>query len=124
MTDLSWALGFLLILYKDGRRCVTVPPALPLLPLSRGVLVTPVSLPQEPRHLVLGRVDDWQAQAQLPVRVVLDACSNPLLAALGQPRTISCTPYEQSLLHLFLLYKPQGTGHRFPHPVLSSSYQR
>jgi hypothetical protein len=24
MTDLSWALGFLLILYKDGRRCVTM----------------------------------------------------------------------------------------------------
>jgi hypothetical protein len=24
MIDLYWALGFLLILYKDGRRCVTV----------------------------------------------------------------------------------------------------
>jgi hypothetical protein len=60
----------------------------------------------------------------LPVRVVLVSDSNPLLMALGLPRTISCMAYEQSPLDLFLWYKPQGTGHRFPHPVFSSSYQR
>jgi hypothetical protein len=86
-------------------------------------MVTPVSLPRELRCQVLVRVDDWRAQAPLPTRVVLVDDSNLLLTTLGLPCTISCRAYERSLLHLFLSYKMQGTGHQFPHPIFSSSYQ-
>jgi hypothetical protein len=72
------------------------------------------SLPRDPRCPVLVRVDDWRAQAPLPVRVVLVADSNLLLEALGLPRMISCMAYEWSLLHLFLWYKSQGIEHVIP----------
>jgi hypothetical protein len=74
-------------------------------------MVASISLPREPRRLVLVHVDYWRAQSPLPVRVVLVANSNPSLAALGLPLTISFSGYEWSLLCLFLWYKSQGTGH-------------
>jgi hypothetical protein len=81
-------------------------------------------LPREPRRPILVRVDDWWAQALLPMRVVLVADNNSSLTALGLPRTISCTACERLPLHLFLWYKSQGTEHLFPHPVFSLSYQQ
>jgi hypothetical protein len=54
---------------------------------------------------VLVCVDDWQAQAPLPVRVVLVADSNLSLVALGLPRMISCVAYKRSSPCLFLWHK-------------------
>jgi hypothetical protein len=53
------------VCYRGGCRqnflIWSVPLALPLPPLSHGVVVTPVSPPRVLRHPVLVRVDDWWA---------------------------------------------------------------
>jgi hypothetical protein len=62
-------------------------------------MAAPVSLPREPRRLVLVSVDDWWALAQLPARVVLVADSNLSLVALGLSHMIVDVSYAAPQAH-------------------------